>query len=113
MLNSIAAEFNEKVGKSFTPVQGNPVLMLSNGMIKTVPFANASIAALPCSGVAEKLSTLKCTQNLTDVLGLNIFQVRCPKYCLERFKTESIKLEGSIVYSENSSVCKAIFHSGV
>lgn len=97
-MNKVATEFNQKLGKSFTPVKGNPVLILSNGMIKTVPFGNATIGAIPCSTIAENMSKLQCTQTLTDVLEAQIIsQVRCPKTCIERFKKEKITLEGYIV----------------
>jgi len=63
-LNSLAEEFNDKIGKSFTPVRGNPVLILANGMLKTVSLETAYINAIPCSSLQEKVTVLKCGENL-------------------------------------------------
>jgi len=96
-MNAIAAEFNESVNKSFTPVSGNPVLILSNGMLKTVSLQNAYINALPCSSIQQKTSPIKCGVTLGSLKDFNTGKIICSKDCKKINETTPLLLEGGPV----------------
>jgi len=57
----MAAKFNAIIGKGFTPVKGNEVLILSGGMFRTAAFSSVHVNSVPCETTDENvIKPLSC-----------------------------------------------------
>jgi len=52
-ITMVAAKFNAILGKGWTPVKGNQVLILSSGQMKTVGFSSAHVNSVVCETIDE------------------------------------------------------------
>lgn len=83
-LNPVATKFNSDVGKSFTPIKGNPVLILSNGMIKSVTLEAAFINSMPCRSLQVKVLPIECGMNYGDLEKFDAHKVICSMQCVKK-----------------------------
>mmetsp|Transcript_21332 Transcript_21332/g.47546 ORF Transcript_21332/g.47546 Transcript_21332/m.47546 type:complete len:148 (+) Transcript_21332:1344-1787(+) len=90
-LNGVAKEFNGSIGKDFQPIKGNPVLILANGMVKAVSMEEASINALACSTIGNKVSKISCGVTFADLGKFEAHNVICEQEC----KKAKVVVEGS------------------
>jgi len=84
-MNPIAAMFNKIIGKSFTVIKGNPVLMLVNGMLKTEELNDKTwINAISCQTIDEfDVHKLKCSHSFKDFEYQNKL-IACPLDCTKK-----------------------------
>lgn len=67
-LNPTATAFNKILGKNFTPIIGNEVLMLISGHLKTVSVSSAKVVGVACQSIDEfEVRPLTCSNTLRDL----------------------------------------------
>jgi len=100
----------ELIGKQFLPIVGNQILMLVNGQLKTISTSFAQVVAMPCQSIDEyEVKPLTCSNTVIDLNGdLGYYYVACPKNC----NKSKFPLFGDILFSQDSSICKAVKYSG-
>jgi len=70
------------IGKDFTPIIGNEVLILANGVVKAVKYVNAHINAVACQTNNEVTSkTVNCNYSFNDLKMLDAHFVACTEDC--------------------------------
>jgi len=81
-LNEIAIQFNKLLGKDFTPIVGNEVMIIADGFVKTVSFRKAHINAVACQTNNEiKAYPVKCSVTFNDLQKFNSQLVACIEDC--------------------------------
>jgi len=81
-LTPVATKFNAMLGKPFNPIEGNEVLMLSGGHLKTVSHIRAHVNSIPCQTNDEtKLQPIKCAVTFTDLDKFGSNMVVCEMDC--------------------------------
>jgi len=109
-MNTIASEFLNKINKSFKPVKGNEVLILTSGTIQTSSLSDTHVNSVPCETINEITGhPITCGVSFADLYSFGSMSVICPNTCSTM---EQYPVYGSGVYSANSSVCRAMLHSG-
>jgi len=64
----MAENYNNRINKKFTPVKGNEVLILSNGVIKTISLSDSHINAVACESINEFNGKLiECKMTFKDI----------------------------------------------
>jgi len=104
-LNNLSINFNKLIGKSFQPIIGNELLMIKDGMIKTVSLKDAYITSIPCHTPHEYSSLASCSQTFADFDKNNIYTIICKKECI---LLDIDIFGGDILYSSNSPICRSI-----
>lgn len=82
--------------------------MLSNGFFKTTSFTSSHINSLVCATSNEiVVNKINCNITFSDLDGMyNVV------LCTENCTSTQVAVFGTSVYSENSSVCRSMMHSG-
>mmetsp|Transcript_87338 Transcript_87338/g.189158 ORF Transcript_87338/g.189158 Transcript_87338/m.189158 type:complete len:467 (+) Transcript_87338:568-1968(+) len=83
--------------------------MISNGMIKATSFTEAYITSIACAPIKQRVSKISCGFTLADLSKNDSNLVICGMECTK----SNYKIWGGPVYSETSSICRSIFHSGL
>jgi hypothetical protein len=89
-------------------VHNHEALILTGGQVKAVKLREAKVNSIACQTIDEyDVIPLKCSTTLLDFDAKNQY-VACPKDC----KHDPTPLHGNGLFSEDSSVCKAVAMTG-
>jgi len=78
--------------------------------LKTEQLGSSHISGIPCETIDEHNAyVIDCKVSYSDLMEKESAIVICKKDCTN---VKSVSVWGSIQYSEDSSVCKAMMHSG-